>query len=110
MISIDCTHPDLEKFITVKTDLNKVTSANISVRISDDFMRAVEDDKDWILYFDREETGEHIEKIVKAKDIYHLLCKNNWDYAEPGMLFWDKITGYNLLNNNDDFEYAGTNP
>ncbi len=110
MISIDCTHPDLEKFITIKSDLNKVTSANISVRVSDDFMRAVQNDCDWELYFHRPETDETITKIVKAKEIYHLLCENNWNYAEPGILFWDRIEGYNLLNNNPEFKYAGTNP
>lgn len=110
MISIDCTHPDLEDFITVKSDLGKVTSANISVRVSDDFMKAVEQDEDWELYFKRPETEEVITKTVKAKDIYHLLCKNNWDYAEPGILFWDRIENYNLLSNNPDFHYAGTNP
>ena len=110
MISIDCTHPDLEEFITIKSDLNKVTAANISVRVSDDFMKAVEQDNEWELYFERPETGERITKIVKAKDIYRLLCKNNWDYAEPGILFWDRIENYNLLSNNPDFSYAGTNP
>lgn len=110
MISLDCTHPDLEKFITVKSDLGKVTSANISVRVSDDFMRAVEQDADWELSFTRKETGETISKTVKAKDIFELLCKNNWNYAEPGILFWDRITNYNLLSNNPKFQYAGTNP
>lgn len=110
MISISCTHPDLEKFITIKSDLSKVTSANISVRITDEFMKAVKEDKDWLLSFTRPETGETISKTVKAKEIYHLLCKNNWDYAEPGILFWDRIENYNLLSNNKDFKYAGTNP
>ena len=110
MISIDCTHPDLEDFITVKSDLGKVTAANISVRVSDDFMQAVVDDNDWELYFERPETGEKITKTVRAKEIYNLLCKNNWDYAEPGILFWDRIEDYNLLSNNPDFHYAGTNP
>lgn len=110
MISISCTHPDLEQFITIKSDLKKVTAANISVRVTNDFMQAVEQDKDWELSFTRPETQETITKIVKAKDIYHLLCKNNWNYAEPGLLFWDRITNYNLLSNNPDFEYAGVNP
>ena len=79
MISIDCTHPDLEKFISVKNDLNKVTSANISVRVSDAFMKAVENDEDWELYFKREETEEEIKKTVKAKELFKLLCKNNWN-------------------------------
>lgn len=110
MISIDCKHPDLEKFITVKSDLNKVTSANISVRVTDAFMRAVKEDKDWELSFTRPETKETIKQTVKAKEIFQLLCKNNWDYAEPGLLFWDKIENYNLNSTDEEFHYAGTNP
>ena len=110
MISIDCTHPDLEKFITVKSDLNKVTSANISVRVTDRFMVAVKNDEDWELYYKRNETGEEIKKTVKARDIFDLLCRNNWDYAEPGILYWDRITNWNLVSNDNDFEYAGVNP
>ena len=110
MISIDCTHPDLEKFITVKSDLNKVTSANISVRVTDRFIVAVKNDDDWELYYKRNETGEEIKKTVKARDIFDLLCRNNWDYAEPGILYWDRITNWNLVSNDKDFEYAGVNP
>ena len=110
MISLDCSHPDLEEFIELKTDLNKVTKANISVKITDDFMRAVINDSDYELSFTREETGEVITKTVNAKGIFKKLCKANWDYAEPGMLFWDNISNYNLLSNNPEFEYAGTNP
>lgn len=110
MISIDCTHPDLEKFITVKSDLNKVTSANISVRVTDRFMVAVKNDEDWKLYYKRNETGEEIKKTVKARDIFDLLCRNNWDYAEPGILYWDRIANWNLVSNDKDFEYAGVNP
>ena len=110
MISIDCAHPDLEKFITVKSDLNKVTSANISVRVTDRFMVAVKNDEDWELYYKRNETGEEIKKTVKARDIFDLLCSNNWDYAEPGILYWDRITNWNLVSNDKDFEYAGVNP
>ena len=110
MISLDCRHPDLEKFITIKTDLNKVNFANISVRVSDDFMRAVEHDDDWELYFERPETGEKITKTIKAKEIFELLCKTNWDYAEPGILFWDRINNYHLQSEVEEFSYAGTNP
>lgn len=110
MISMRCDHPDIKKFITVKSDLNKVNYANISVMVSDDFMIAVVNDDDWTLRFERPETGEVIEEVVKAKEIFDLLCAQNWDYAEPGILFWDRICNYNLLNNNPEFEYAGTNP
>lgn len=110
MISISDTHPDLEKFITIKSDLNKVNYANISVRISDAFMKAVEEDKDWELKFERKETGEVISKTVKAKELFRKLCEQNWNYAEPGMLFWDRINNYNLLSNTKTFKYAGVNP
>ena len=110
MISIPCDHPDIEEFIECKSDLNRVTKANISIRITDDFMKAVQNDEDWYLSFVREETGENIYKKVKAKDLYHKFCEMNWDYAEPGMLFWDRIQNWNLLSEDDEFEYAGTNP
>ena len=110
MISISDTHPDLEKFITIKSDLNKVNYANISVRISDAFMKAVQEDKDWELKFERKETGEVISKTVKAKELFRKLCEQNWNYAEPGMLFWDRINNYNLLSNTKSFKYAGVNP
>ena len=110
MISIPCDHPDLEEFIDVKTDLDRVTKANISVRITDDFMRAVKNREKYILSFTREATGETITKKVDAYEIFKKLCVNNWDYAEPGMLFWDRIENWNLLSEDDDFHYAGVNP
>lgn len=110
MISLDCHHPDLEEFIDVKTDLNKVTKANISVRITDDFMNAVINDEDFELSFVREESKEEIKKTVRAKEIYHKFCENNWNYAEPGMIYWDNVRKWNILSNNDEFEYAGVNP
>ena len=109
MISIDCSHPDLEEFISVKNDLERVTKANISVMISDDFMKAVKNDEDWTLHF-AADTGENMIKIVRAKDIFNVLCKNNWDYAEPGILFWDNINNNNLLSEDPNFSYAGVNP
>lgn len=110
MISMSCDHPDIEKFITVKSDLDKVNHANISVRVTDEFMKAVELDLEWELSFTRPETGEPMHKTVKARDLFNLLCEQNWKHAEPGVLFWDTIESYNLLNNDDDFHYAGTNP
>lgn len=108
MISIDCTHPELIDFINVKTDLTKVTKANISVRVSDGFMEAVRDDKLWRLHFESEH--ENVEQLVKAREVFDLLCKNNWNYAEPGILFWDKISNWNLLSEDVEFKYDGVNP
>lgn len=110
MISMACDHPDIEQFIELKSDLDKVTKANISVRVTDKFMEAVENDGDFELYFKREESGEEIRKTIKAKELFHKLCEMNWDYAEPGILFWDTISDYNLLSEYDDFHYGGTNP
>lgn len=136
MICIDVNHPDVEEFINCKTDLNKVNFANISVRVHNDFMKAVENDEDYLLHWpcnqdlpysskeyldcpydtlvyleDHKKNNEvfYIKK-VKAKKLYEKLVKNNWDYAEPGILFWDNITKENMLVNNPDFKYAGTNP
>lgn len=110
MISIACDHPDIEDFITIKSDLDKVTKANISIRVTDDFMNAVIHNKDFELKFTREETGEVIKKVVKANEIFGKFCEMNWDYAEPAFLFWDRIEKYNLLECVDDFKYAGVNP
>ena len=108
MISIDCTHPDLEEFINLKSDLNLCTKANISVRVSDEFMKAVVEDKEWDLYFNTEHGS--IRKTVKAKEIFKLLAKRNWEMAEPGILYWDRIKEYNMLNTDPNFEYSGVNP
>lgn len=110
MISLPCDHPDLEEFIGIKTDLNKVTKANISVRITDDFMKAVRDNQKWEMSFTREATGETIMKLAPARELFRMMAATNWDYAEPGMLFWDRIENYNLLNTNPNFKFATVNP
>lgn len=110
MISLDCHHPDLLDFIDAKTSPDAVTKANISVRVTDDFMEAVINDKDWIMSFTRPETNETITKTARAREVFEKLCKNNWDWGEPGILFWNTISNYNLLEFDDTFEYAGVNP
>lgn len=110
MISIPCNHPDLLDFIGIKSDLNKVTKANISVRITDDFMVAVKNRNKYKLSFTREETGEVIEKEVDAYEVFRKLCEENWNNAEPGMLFWNTIENNNILSADQDFSYAGVNP
>lgn len=93
MLSIDCHHPDLEEFIDIKTQTNSVTKANISVRVTDDFMQAVIDDRDWEMSFTRKETNETITKTAKARYLFNKLCQNNSDWAEP------KITGHYICEN-----------
>ncbi|HPE08157.1 MAG TPA: hypothetical protein PLT28_00295 [Saprospiraceae bacterium] len=110
MISMSCEHPDIQEFIDCKTDLNRVTKANISVRMTDAFMQAADKNEKFVLTFERPETGEIITKEVNAHDIVMQIAKNNWNFAEPGMLFWDKINHGNILSEDPDFEYAGVNP
>ena len=110
MISLDCSHPDVPDFIELKTDLENVTKANISLRIHKDFMEAVKNDQEYTLHYTRETTGEVIEQKVKARELFRKITDTNWDYAEPGALFWDRITGWSLLSNTDAFTYAGVNP
>ncbi len=110
MISIDCSHPDVTEFIELKTDLEKVTKANISIRIHEDFMEAVKKNEDYLLHYTRETTGEVIEKKVNARDLFRRITETNWDYAEPGALFWDRVESWNLLSNTKEFSYAGVNP
>ena len=110
MISIDCSHPDVAEFIELKTDLEKVTKANISIRIHEDFMEAVKKNEDYLLHYTRETTGEVIEKKVNARDLFRRITETNWDYAEPGALFWDRVESWNLLSNTKEFSYAVVNP
>lgn len=110
MISISCDHPDLEEFIHIKSDLDRVTKANISIRITDKFMKAVKNKEKFTLSFTRQETGETITKEIDAYEFFHKICEMNWDYAEPGMLFWDRIENWNLLSDDDSFEFGGVNP
>lgn len=110
MITMSCEHPDIERFIDVKKDLSKVTKANISVRVTDEFMQAVIDDEPFELSFTRRETGETISKDVNARELMMRLARNNWEMGEPGVLFWDRIRNWSMLSAYDNFEFASTNP
>ena len=94
MISISCRHPEIETFITIKEDLQKVTGANVSIRFSDDFMNAVKNDEEFMLRWPVEGPEEQIQikKMVRAKDIWNKFVKSAWTSAEPGALFWDTAT------------------
>lgn len=110
MISMPIDHPDIEEFIDVKKDLDKITKANISVMITDEFMRAVENKDQFMCTFKVEEYDQVITKIVDAEKLFRKLCENNWNMAEPGILYWDRISNWNLNSEDPEFEYAGVNP
>ncbi len=110
MLSLPITHPDIIDFINLKTDLEKVTKANISVMVTDDFMKAVKNNNKWIMRFEVKDTNEIIEKEANAKDIMYLIAKNNWNVAEPGMLFWDRVENWHINSEDSNFKYVSTNP
>jgi ribonucleoside-diphosphate reductase alpha chain len=110
MLSIPCDHPDLVEFINVKNDLNAVTKANISIRITDEFMYCVANDLPYTLSFTREATGETISKEVDAREVFNMLALSNWRVAEPGILFWDRISNWCIVSDDPRFVFAGTNP
>jgi ribonucleoside-diphosphate reductase alpha chain len=110
MLNLDCNHPDIEDFINVKNDLSKVTYANISVNVDDKFMQAVKDDTDYELFFRVESTGEELSKVIRARDLYKKLALNNWNMAEPGILYKGKIDSWHLMSHDPTFEFAGVNP
>lgn len=114
LLSLDCRHPEIKEFITVKKDLTKITGANISVKISDDFMQAVHSNSEFELCFpvDYKERGIkplHTEKI-KAKELWNLLIQTSHETAEPGILFWDHQLNYSPANCYDQYRPVSTNP
>ena len=110
MLSLSCEHPDLEEFAFVKTDVDRVTKANMSIRVTDEFMECVRDKKEYVQKFHRPETKDAVIKNLNAYEFFKKLCFANWDYGEPGCLFWDRIEKWNLLSEFPDYHYAGTNP
>lgn len=111
MLTLPIDHPDSEEFINMKTNDNKITKANISVGISDEFMKAVErKDKSYTQKFVVKDTGEVIEKKVDPLALFRLISSNANNYAEPGILFWDNINNYHISDHVPDFEYESVNP
>jgi len=112
MLTMDIRHPDIEKFITMKMDKTKVTGANISVRLSDDFMKAVEAGEDWVLQWpiDVPVVEAKVVKVVSAQKLWDLITSTAHDNAEPGLLFWDNIVKELPAHNYDQFKTVSTNP
>jgi ribonucleoside-diphosphate reductase alpha chain len=90
MITIRVDHPDIFDFIKVKRNLKNVRYANISVRVTDEFMRAVESDSEFALWYDGPVTGR-IERVVRARELWKELVNSARDWAEPGIIFWDAV-------------------
>ena len=117
MISMSCNHPDIEEFVDIKKDLTRVQNANISVRMTDEFMIQAKKDIEtgnhepsYTLSFTRPETNETITKQINAGDLLTKIAQNNWSMGEPGVLFWDTVEHENMLSEDPDFIYGGVNP
>ncbi|NPA43381.1 MAG: adenosylcobalamin-dependent ribonucleoside-diphosphate reductase [Chlorobi bacterium] len=110
MLTMDINHPDIEDFITVKQDLTKVTGANISVRLSDEFMQAVIDDADYTLKWPINSDNPKKIKVVRARDLWNLIIKSAHNTAEPGLIFWDRQHKYSTSSVYPGFKNESTNP
>jgi ribonucleoside-diphosphate reductase alpha chain len=91
MISIDVRHPDVFKFATMKRDLSKVTGANVSIKINDEFMEAVRDDGNFTLQWPVDSKKPTVVREIKARDLWTEIIDSVHASAEPGLLMWDTM-------------------
>jgi len=109
MITMDVSHPEIEDFISIKQDLTKVTGANVSIKITDDFMLAVKENNEFELKFQMADKS-WIRKKVNAKQIWDKFINASWNSAEPGLLYWDKIKRESPSDGYEGFDLQGVNP
>ena len=112
MLSIGIKHPDSENFIDAKMEQGKVTGANVSVKIDDEFMDAVKNDTPYIQKFPVDSDKPLYTKEIKAKELWDKIIHNAWSSAEPGVLFWDTVIRESVPDCYADkgFETVSTNP
>lgn len=112
LLSISCHHPEIRTFIKIKRDLSKITGANISVRWTDEFLKAVELDEKVNLRWPVEADKPEVSVWEDAKDIWNEYIDSNWGYAEPGSLFWDTALRETPAQIYKDFGFShtSTNP
>ena len=114
MLTISIHHPDIETFINIKRDLTKVTGANISIRLTDEFMNAVENNESYELRFpvDASEDTALVSQKVSAVNIWDQIIESAHGSAEPGLLFWDNVLNYTPAEIYKDkgFHTISTNP
>nr|WP_308535444.1 adenosylcobalamin-dependent ribonucleoside-diphosphate reductase [uncultured Prevotella sp.] len=112
MLSVSIKHPDSEAFIDAKMEEGKVTGANVSVRITDEFMDAAINDKPFVQQFPIDSEKPLFGKEISAKKLWEKIVHNAWKSAEPGVLFWDTIIRESLPDCYADlgFKTISTNP
>ena len=112
MLSVSIKHPDAEHFIDAKLEQGKVTGANISVKIDDDFMRSVIDGKPYVQQYPVKSHNPTVSREIDAQSLWNKIVHNAWRSAEPGILFWDTIQRESIPDCYADFgfETVSTNP
>ena len=112
MITMDIRHPDIEQFVTMKHDLTKVTGANVSVKISDSFMEAVENKETFTLQFPVDSDSPTHTKEIEAAELWDTIIESATKTAEPGLMMWDNIINYLPAHEYADkgFKTITTNP
>ena len=112
MLSVSINHPDSESFIDAKMSEGKVTGANVSVKIDDEFMRAVVDDREYVQKYPVYSDNPSNLKTIHAKSLWNKIVHNAWKSAEPGILFWDTIIRESVPDCYADLGYrtVSTNP
>ncbi len=112
MLSVSINHPDAEDFIDAKMEQGKVTGANVSVRMDDGFMKAVENNGTYTQKFPIHSTSPKFSKEIKASQLWKKIVHNAWKSAEPGILFWDTIINESVPDCYADLGYktVSTNP
>ena len=112
MLSVSINHPDSESFIDAKMTEGKVTGANVSVKIDDEFMRAVINDEEYVQKYPVSSENPMYTKTIKARDLWNKIVHNAWKSAEPGILFWDTIIRESVPDCYADLGYrtVSTNP
>ncbi|MBK9730884.1 MAG: adenosylcobalamin-dependent ribonucleoside-diphosphate reductase [Chitinophagaceae bacterium] len=110
MITMDITHPDVEYFITAKQDLAKITGANVSVRLSDEFMNAVAEDGDFTHRWPIESPNPKYTKTVRARELWETIITCAHKTAEPGLIFWDRQHKYSTSSVYPGYKNVSTNP
>ncbi len=112
MLSLSIKHPDAERFIDAKTQSGKVTGANVSIKIDDEFMRAAQENRPYRQQFPIDSDTPKIEVDIDAKRLWEKIIHNAWQSAEPGVLFWDTIIRESVPDCYADqgFTTVSTNP
>ncbi|MEN8156316.1 MAG: adenosylcobalamin-dependent ribonucleoside-diphosphate reductase [Bacteroidota bacterium] len=112
MLSISVKHPDAEHFIDAKMESGKVTGANVSVKINDEFMQAVVEGKRYIQQYPIDSDAPTHTREIEARDLWQKIVHNAWRSAEPGILFWDTVVRESVADSYADqgFKTVSTNP